>query len=113
MKKIIPLLLALALVLSMVACTSSAPAASDTPAAPADTDAAQTQQQEADSSDAPEQAADAAQTLYLYADAGNEKVEFPWYNLRLPCILMYRSLVIANPTETAWEADMAESYTMA
>lgn len=112
MKKIIPLLLALALVLSMVACTSSAPAASDTPAAPADTDAAQTQQQEADSSDAPEQAADAAQTLYLYADAGNEKVEFPWYNLRLPCILMYRSLVIANPTETAWEADMAESYTI-
>ncbi len=112
MKKIIPLLLALALVLSMVACTSSAPAASDTPAAPTDTDVAQTQQQEADPSDAPEQAADAAQTLYLYADAGNEKVEFPWYNLRLPCILMYRSLVIANPTETAWEADMAESYTI-
>ena len=25
---------------------------------------------------------------------------------------MYRSLVIANPTETAWEADMAESYTI-
>lgn len=113
MKKIIPLLLALSLLLSMAACTTSTPAVSDTPVAPVDTDAAEVQQpQETDSSAEPEQTADAAQTLYLYADAGNEKVEFPWYNLRLPCILMYRSLVIANPAETAWEPDMAESYTI-
>lgn len=61
---------------------------------------------------APEQPGAVEQTLYLYSDAGNEKVEFPWYNLRLPCILMYRSLVIANPAETAWEGDLAESYTI-
>ena len=64
------------------------------------------------SADAPEQPAATEQTLYLYDDSGNEKVEFPWYNLRLPCILMYRSLVIANPEETAWECDMAKEYTI-
>ena len=42
----------------------------------------------------------AEQTLYLYQDEGNESVQFPWYNLRLPQILMYRSLVIANLAET-------------
>ena len=49
--------------------------------------------------------------LYISVEkesTSSDKVEFPWYNLRLPCILMYRSLVLANPAETEFAPDMAE-----
>ena len=49
--------------------------------------------------------------LYISVEkesTSSDIVEFPWYNLRLPCILMYRSLVLANPAETEFAPDMAE-----
>ena len=81
MKKLLALLLATVMVLSVAAL----PALAEEPAA--------------------------EQTLYLYQDEGNESVQFPWYNLRLPQILMYRSLVTSNAAETEWYPDMAE-YTV-
>lgn len=50
-------------------------------------------------------------TMYISVEKEStspDKVEFPWYNLRLPCILMYRSLILANPAETEFTPDMAE-----
>ncbi len=52
-------------------------------------------------------------TMYISVEkesTSTDKVEFPWYNLRLPCILMYRSLVLANPAETEFTGDLAETY---
>lgn len=110
MKKMIALLSALALALTMVACVATkAPETPDSQNSSQST--AQTPNGTSAENPTEEEQAASEQTLYLYADSGNEKVEFPWYNLRLPCILMYRSLVIANPTETEWMPDMAE-YTI-
>ena len=104
MKKAIAFLLSAAMMLSLAACGTppAAPSQSVTPGNTPSVPPATTSTQPT-----------AEQTLYLYDDANNgQRVEFPWYNLRLPCILMYRSLVVANPTETAWEPDMAKSYTI-
>ena len=60
-------------------------------------------------------AAAADNTMYISVEqesTSTDKVEFPWYNLRLPCILMYRGLVLANPAETEFTGDLAESYEM-
>lgn len=100
MKKFTALFLALCMTLLLAACA--------TPAASSDSTSMSTPPSSSISQ--PAQTPAAEQIMYLYADQGNEKVEFPWYNLRLPCILMYRSLVIANTSQTAWEPDMAESY---
>ena len=58
-------------------------------------------------------AAAADNTMYISVEqesTSTDKVEFPWYNLRLPCILMYRGLVLANPAETEFTGDLAESW---
>lgn len=57
------------------------------------------------------QVGDSKNTMYISIEKEStspDRVEFPWFNLRLPCILMYRSLVLANPAETEFAADMAE-----
>ena len=103
MKKIIALLLTLVLAVSLVACGSSTPAATEAPAA--DAPAAET-------SAAP--AASGSKTLKLIlsttdGSSTDDKVPTPWLNHTMATNLMWRGLLIADSSLTKTSPDLAES----
>lgn len=107
LKKILALVLALAMVLSMAACGGKAeePAAeqpaAEAPAAPAEAPA--------------EEAGPVEQTLKLASliEGAGDKTAYPWHNPGGPALTaMYRTLVLAEADLTTVNPDLAESYTI-
>ena len=106
MKKLIALLLALAMVLSLAACGANKPAAeapkADAPAAPA--------APEAPKADAPAAVNDVLKLAVTTGDgqSTDDKIPTPWYNRTFAANLMFRSLLVADSTLTKTSPDLAE-----